>query len=112
MSSAESLSYWVRDLLAVVAAAPPDHPARACGSVAFEAAGERLAVDLNQAIVVPPTAANVALVASLELFGRLLRGAETMQHAYLTGALELHGPPAALLRLAFLFELTATAHRS
>jgi hypothetical protein len=111
MSRLESLSSWVRDLLAVVAAAPPDHPARLCGVVAFEAAGERLVVDLTHATLVSHPA-NVALVGSLELFGRLLRGAETMQHAHLSGELELHGPPQVLLRLAFLFELTARVHRS
>ncbi len=127
----QSLHRFVEEFVAIVAATPPDTPGRS-GVVAFESDDQRLAVDLARGTVVgdaalltnqpvPPdhvlapstsSTAHCTLRATPETLWQLLRGATTMQSAFVGGALQLRGEPAGLLSLSQLFEVTATVYRA
>ena len=99
---------WFSDLLSIVESAP-QLAELAPITVSFEAGGDIYALDISRRVKIDGAQAQCRLIGSDDLFTRLVSGQTTLQRAHLAGEVELQGDPQALMRLAFVFEVSASA---
>jgi len=104
-----SQDHWIAELAAVSASSPQLSELGAL-EVGFEVAGVKRGLELSVGRVTDGSSAVCWLTGSNQVFSELVSGEVTLQHAYVTGQIQLSGEPEGFLRFALLLD-TAEALR-
>ena len=99
---------WFSDLLSTVESSPK-LAELAPVTVSFEADGDLFGLDISRRVKIDGAQTQCRLIGNDDIFTRLVSGQTTLQRAHLAGEVELQGDPQSLMRLAFLFEVSASA---
>lgn len=99
---------WISDLLTIASAASEVLSEVAPIAVLFETPEGAVAIHFASGSVIDSGQADCVVSCRSEVLQKLMRGEETLQVMHLSGDVELKGRPDDLLRIAFIFEQTAS----